>query len=267
MEVKKLEEIATNVRKNIIKMVYNAKSGHPGGSLSCTDILVCLYHEKMNLNLDEMGNRIDKFVLSKGHASPAYYAVLASKGFIPEEDLIGFRKVDSYLEGHPTNKINGIDVSSGSLGQGLSIANGMAISKKIDNKEGYVYCLLGDGEIEEGQIWEACMTANKYKLNNVIAFLDYNGLQIDGSIEDVKSVDNLKEKFEAFGWNVQEIDGHNFNEINNSIEKAKSSEKSNMIIAKTIKGKGVSYMENSVSWHGKAPNEEEYNIAIAELSK
>lgn len=267
MEVKKLEEIATNVRKNIIKMVYNAKSGHPGGSLSCTDILVCLYHEKMNLNLDEKGSRIDKFILSKGHAAPAYYAVLASKGFIPEEDLIGFRKVDSYLEGHPTNKINGIDVSSGSLGQGLSIANGMAISKKIDNKEGYVYCLLGDGEIEEGQIWEACMTANKYKLNNVIAFLDYNGLQIDGSIEDVKSVDNLKEKFEAFGWNVQEIDGHNFNEINNSIEKAKSSTKPNMIIAKTIKGKGVSYMENSVSWHGKAPNEEEYNIAIAELSK
>ena len=176
------------------------------------------------------------------------------------------RKIDSYLEGHPSNKINGIDASSGSLGQGLSVANGMALAKKIDNKEGRVYVVLGDGEIEEGQIWEACMTANKYKLNNLIAFLDYNGLQIDGNIKDVKSVDNLKEKFEAFGWNVQEIDGHSIKEIIDAIDNTNSSNKPNIIIAHTIKGKGVSYMENVVGWHGKAPNDEEYEIAISQLS-
>lgn len=267
MKVEELKEIAKNVRIDIIDMIYNAKSGHPGGSLSCTDILVALYHDKMNLNLDEHGNRIDKFVLSKGHAAPVYYAVLASKGFIPHEDLKTLRKIDSYLEGHPSNKINGIDVSSGSLGQGLSIANGMALAKKLDNKEGKVYCILGDGEIQEGQIWEACMTANKYKLNNLVAFLDYNGLQIDGNILDVKAVDNLKEKFASFGWNVQEIDGHDFKQILAAIDNTKTSEKPNMIIAKTIKGKGVSFMEDKAGWHGKAPNEEEYKLAIEELSK
>lgn len=266
MEIVELESIAKNVRRDIVEMIHEAKSGHPGGSLSCTDILVTLFHEKMNLNLDENGNRIDKFVLSKGHAAPAYYAVLSSKGFIPHEDLKTLRKIDSYLEGHPSNKINGIDVSSGSLGQGLSVANGMALAKKIDNKEGRVYVVLGDGEIEEGQIWEACMTANKYKLNNLIAFLDYNGLQIDGNIKDVKSVDNLKEKFEAFGWNVQEIDGHSIKEIIDAIDNTNSSNKPNIIIAHTIKGKGVSYMENVVGWHGKAPNDEEYEIAISQLS-
>ena len=266
MEIVELESIAKNVRRDIVEMIHEAKSGHPGGSLSCTDILVTLFHEKMNLNLDENGNRIDKFILSKGHAAPAYYAVLSSKGFIPHEDLKTLRKIDSYLEGHPSNKINGIDVSSGSLGQGLSVANGMALAKKIDNKEGRVYVVLGDGEIEEGQIWEACMTANKYKLNNLIAFLDYNGLQIDGNIKDVKSVDNLKEKFEAFGWNVQEIDGHSIKEIIDAIDNTNSSNKPNIIIAHTIKGKGVSYMENVVGWHGKAPNDEEYEIAISQLS-
>ena len=266
MEIVELESIAKNVRRDIVEMIHEAKSGHPGGSLSCTDILVTLFHEKMNLNLDENGNRIDKFVLSKGHAAPAYYAVLSSKGFIPHEDLKTLRKIDSYLEGHPSNKINGIDASSGSLGQGLSVANGMALAKKIDKKEGRVYVVLGDGEIEEGQIWEACMTANKYKLNNLIAFLDYNGLQIDGNIKDVKSVDNLKEKFEAFGWNVQEIDGHSIKEIIDAIDNTNSSNKPNIIIAHTIKGKGVSYMENVVGWHGKAPNDEEYEIAISQLS-
>lgn len=266
MEIIELESIAKNVRRDIVEMIHEAKSGHPGGSLSCTDILVTLFHEKMNLNLDENGNRIDKFILSKGHAAPAYYAVLSSKGFIPHEDLKTLRKIDSYLEGHPSNKINGIDASSGSLGQGLSVANGMALAKKIDNKEGRVYVVLGDGEIEEGQIWEACMTANKYKLNNLIAFLDYNGLQIDGNIKDVKSVDNLKEKFEAFGWNVQEIDGHSIKEIIDAIDNTNSSNKPNIIIAHTIKGKGVSYMENVVGWHGKAPNDEEYEIAISQLS-
>lgn len=267
MNTKELNEISKKIRLDIIDMVYNAKSGHPGGSLSCTDILVAIYHEKMNLELDENGQRIDKFVLSKGHCAPALYAVLSSKGFIPHEDLKTLRKIDSYLEGHPTNKINGIDVSSGSLGQGLSIANGMALSKKLNNQEGYVYVVLGDGEIEEGQVWEACMTANKYALNNVIAFVDYNGLQIDGKIVDVKKVDNLRAKFESFGWNVQEIDGHNMEEICTSIDEAKKSTKPNMIIAKTIKGKGVSFMEDNAGWHGKAPNEEEYNLAIAELNK
>lgn len=267
MNMDELKQIAKKVRIDIIDMIYNAKSGHPGGSLSCTDILVALYHRKMNLNLDENGNRIDKFILSKGHAAPAYYAVLSSKGFIPHEDLKTLRKIDSYLEGHPSNKINGIDVSSGSLGQGLSIANGMALAKKLDNAEGKVYCVLGDGEIEEGQIWEACMTANKYKLNNLVAFLDYNGLQIDGNIMDVKSVDNLKDKFKSFGWNVQEIDGHDFEQILSALNNTESSSKPNMIIAKTIKGKGVPFMEDKAGWHGKAPNEEEYKIAIEELSK
>lgn len=266
MEIEELEKISKEIRKDIVTMVYNAKSGHPGGALSCTDILVCLYFDQMNLNLDENGKRIDKFVLSKGHASAALYAVLAHKGYIPHEDLISFRKIDSYLEGHPTNKINGIDVSSGSLGQGLSVANGMALAKKLDNKEGYVYCVLGDGEIEEGQVWEALMTGHKYNLNNVIAFVDHNNLQIDGTITDVKSVDNLKQKFESFGWYTQEINGHEYNEILNAIENAKKSSKPNIIIANTIKGKGVSFMENKVEWHGKAPNEEEYNIAMKELS-
>lgn len=267
MDIERLEKQANEIRKDIVTMVYNAASGHPGGSLSCTDILVALYHEKMNLKLDEDGNRIDKFVLSKGHCAPALYAVLASKGFIPHEDLKSLRKIDSYLEGHPTNKINGIDVSSGSLGQGLSVANGMALAKKLDNKEGYVYCILGDGEIQEGQIWEATMTANKYALNNVIAFVDYNGLQIDGTVKEVKALDNIKEKFEAFGWYAQEIDGHNFSDILNAIDNAFKSSKPNVIIAKTIKGKGVSFMENQAGWHGKAPKEDEYNLAMSELSK
>ncbi len=267
MDIIELKKIATGIRRDIIDMIYNAKSGHPGGSLSCTDILVALFHCKMNLNKDARGNRVDRFVLSKGHCAPAYYAILSSKGFIPHEDLKTLRKIDSYLEGHPSNKINGVDVSSGSLGQGLSIANGMAIAKKLSNEDGKIYCLLGDGEIEEGQIWEACMTANKYKLNNVVAFLDYNGLQIDGNILYVKSVDNLRQKFEAFGWNVQEIDGHDFNQILDAIDNTDKSLKPNMIIAKTIKGKGVSFMENNASWHGKAPNDEEYKIAMDELSK
>ena len=260
-----LEKIAKDIRKDVLDMIYAAGSGHPGGSLSCVEILVVLYHSAMNLSLDNNKNRIDKFVLSKGHASSTYYAVLSSKGFIPHEDLKTFRKYDSYLEGHPSIKINGVDVSSGSLGQGLSIANGMAMSKKISNEQGYVYCLVGDGEIEEGQIWEACMSANKYNLNNLILFVDNNGLQIDGSISDVKSVDNLTEKFTSFGFNVQNIDGHNFNEILTSIDNAKKSIKPNVIIAKTIKGKGVPFMENDAAWHGKKMIEEDYTKAINEL--
>lgn len=266
MEEKNLKEISKNIRKDIISMIYNAKSGHPGGSLSCVEMLVSLYHEVMDLSLDESGQRVDKFVLSKGHASPAYYAVLSSKGYIPHDDLITFRKYNSYLEGHPTNKIEGVDVSSGSLGQGLSIANGMALEKKLSQKSGYVYAVLGDGEIEEGQIWEACMSASKYKLNNLIVFLDNNGLQIDGSIKDVKNVDNLSKKFESFGFNVQNIDGHDTNQIIDAVNIAKKSDKPNIIIAKTIKGKGISFMENQVSWHGKTLTDEEYKKAMEELN-
>ena len=261
-----LQDCAKRVRRKIIDMTYNAGSGHPGGSLSCVEILVSLYKEAMDITLDENLKRRDKFILSKGHVAPAYYAILSECGFIPTKDLKTLRKYNSYLEGHPTNKIPGIDVSSGSLGQGLSIANGMALSKKISQSSGYVYCLLGDGEIEEGQIWEACMSANKYHLNNLIAFLDNNGLQIDGSIKDVKSVDNLREKFEAFGFYVQEINGHDFNEIIDAINNAKSSSKPNMIIAKTVKGKGVSFMENKVEWHGKAIKDESmYKLAMDEI--
>ncbi len=260
MTIEELENKAKEIRRDVVDMVYHAGSGHPGGSLSCADIMTVLFHEKMNL--DE-----DKFILSKGHCAPTYYSCLASIGKIPHEDLITFRKIDSYLEGHPSNKINGIDVSSGSLGQGLSVANGMALAKQLDGERGKIYCMLGDGEIEEGQIWEAAMTANKYSLNNVVAFVDYNGLQIDGNIMDVKGVDNLKEKFEAFGWNAQEIDGHDMQAIIDAIDNTDTSDRPNVIIAKTIKGKGVSFMENQVGWHGKAPNEEEYKQAMEELSK
>ncbi len=264
-EIIKLNSIAKNIRKDIIEMIYNAKSGHPGGSLSCTDLLVCLYHYKLNLNVDKNGNRIDKFILSKGHASAAYYAILSSKGFIPHEDLITFRKYDSYLEGHPSNKIVGIDTSSGSLGQGLSIANGMALSKKVFNEEGKVYCLVGDGELEEGQIWEALMTANKYRLNNLTMIIDNNGLQIDGSVNSVKKLENLNEKLESFGFYVQTIDGHDYEDILKALDNVGKKDMPNCIIANTVKGKGISFMENKVEWHGKSLNDEEFKIAIEEL--
>lgn len=260
-----LKEISKSLRQDIISMLYQAGSGHPGSSLSCIDIITCIYYNVLNLNLDENGNRIDKFILSKGHGAPAYYAVLASKGFIPKKDLITLRKIDSYLEGHPSIKINGVDTSSGSLGQGLSIANGMALAKKLDSKQGYIFCLAGDGEMEEGQIWEALMSANKYDLSNLILIVDNNNLQIDGTIMDVKSVDNLDKKIENFGFYVQNIDGHNFSEIINSINNAKESNKPSAIIAKTIKGKGVSFMENDVAWHGRTISKAEYDVAMLEL--
>ncbi len=253
-----MKEIARQVRKDIIFEIYNAQSGHPGGALSCADILVAIYFKLINEG--------DKVVLSKGHASAALYAVLAEKGFFEREELKTFRKYGSRLQGHPSlHKAPGIDAPSGSLGQGLSIANGIALSFKLDGKENCVYCILGDGEIEEGQVWEAAMSAGHYKLNNVIAFLDYNKLQIDGSNDEVMKVAPVKEKFEAFGWYVQEIDGHNFEEIISAVENGKKQDKPVMIVANTIKGKGVSFMENNVSWHGKAPNDEEYKKAIEEL--
>ena len=264
-KIVRLKEISDSMRKDIIDMIHESKSGHPGGSLSCIDILVCLYHSVMDITLDENGKRIDKFILSKGHAAPAYYAVLSSMGFIPHQDLLTLRKVDSYIEGHPTNKICGVDTSSGSLGQGLSIANGMALKKKIDKEDGMVYCLVGDGEIEEGQIWEAMMTSSKYNLNNLVLIIDNNGLQIDGTVESVKKLNSIKEKVESFGFDVTEIDGHNFEQILSSLNNCKKSNRPNCIIAKTIKGKGISYMENQVSWHGKGINDEEYDIAIKEL--
>lgn len=264
--MKDLEKIAKELRKDVITMIYNAKSGHPGGSLSCTDIFTAIYHNCMNLNMDEKGQTIDKFILSKGHASAIYYATLASIGKIDKRLLNGFRKYDSILEGHPSNKIPGVDVSSGSLGQGLSIANGMALAKKLDKSEGYVYCLLGDGELEEGQVWEAFMSMNKFKLNNVIAIIDNNGLQIDGSIEEVKKISNIEEKIKSFDIDVISIDGHNMNEIISAIEKVKKSDVPTCIVAKTVKGKGISFMENKVQWHGKSLNDEEYKLAMQELS-
>ena len=253
-----MEKIAREVRKDILLQIYSAQSGHPGGALSCADILVAIY-----FNMIKDG---DKVILSKGHASAALYAVLAEKGFFPKEELKTFRKLGSRLQGHPSlHKVQGIDAPSGSLGQGLSITNGLALSFKLDKKDNYVYCILGDGEIEEGQIWEAAMSSSHYKLNNVIAFLDYNKLQIDGTNDEVMTIAPVKEKFESFGWFVQEIDGHNFDEIITAVGNGKKQDKPIMIIANTIKGKGVSFMENNVSWHGKAPNYEEYEKAMKEL--
>jgi transketolase len=263
--MKDLKQIANGLRIDIVDMIYNAKSGHPGGSLSVIDILAVLYHKEMNLNLDENGQRIDKCVLSKGHAAPALYATLASVGFIDKNILNTLRKYDSILEGHPSNKIPGIDVSSGSLGQGLSIANGMALAKKIDNKSGYVYAILGDGELEEGQVWEALMTTSKYNLNNIIIFIDYNGLQIDGSIEEVKKLNDIDRKIAAFGLNTLKCNGNDTDELEETITIAKKSNKPTCIIAKTIKGKGISFMENEASWHGKSLTDEEYIKAKSEL--
>ena len=255
-----LEKIAKEVRKDILFEVYNANSGHVGGALSCADILVAIYFNLINEG--------DKIVLSKGHASAALYAVLAEKGFFPKEELATFRKINSRLQGHPSYvKTPGIDASSGSLGQGLSVANGIALSFKLDKKSNHVYAILGDGEIQEGQIWEALMTANHYKLNNLIAFLDYNKLQIDGTNEEVMKIAPVKEKFEAFGFFVQEIDGHDFEKIIWAVKNAKKQSKPSIIIANTIKGKGVSFMENKCEWHGKAPKKEEYEMAISELEK
>ena len=261
-----LQEKAKKIRRNIVEMVYQASSGHPGGSLSVADILTALYFSELRINNLNAENR-DRFVLSKGHCSPALYATLSERGFIPEEDLKTFRKTTSYLQGHPDmKKIPGVDMTSGSLGQGLSVANGMALAGKLDKKDYRVYCVLGDGEIEEGQVWEAAMTSSHYKLDNLCVIVDNNNLQIDGKISDVMSPYPIDQKFESFGFKTLVIDGHNFDEILNAFEIAKQTkDMPTAIIAKTIKGKGISYMENQAGWHGKAPNEEEYKMAIEEL--
>ena len=268
MNIEELTKVAIKIRRGIIDAVYSAKSGHPGGSLSIADILTVLYFHEMNIDpKNPKWEDRDRIVLSKGHCSPALYSCLANKGYFPVKDLKTFRKIDSYLQGHPDkNKVPGVDMTTGSLGQGLSAANGMAIAGKIDNKDYRVYCILGGGDIEEGQVWEAAMTANKYKLDNLCVIIDNNNLQIDGTIEEVMNSYPIDEKFKSFGFEIIKIDGHDLEEIIKAFEVARNIKgKPTCIIAKTIKGKGISFMENQVSWHGKAPNEEQYKQAIEEL--
>ena len=259
---------AACIRKYIIEEVFSAKSGHPGGSLSCTDIFTVLYFDEMRVDVKNpaWADR-DRFVLSKGHCAPALYATLAVKGFFPEKDLYTFRNIDSYLEGHPSMRyVPGVDMSTGSLGQGISAAVGMALAGKIDKKDYRVYSILGDGELEEGQVWEAAMAGAHYKLDNLTAFIDYNGLQIDGNITDVMNPEPIADKFAAFGWNVICIDGHDLEQIKDAIEQAKTVKgKPTAVVCRTVKGKGVSFMENQYSWHGTAPNQEQRDQAIAEL--
>lgn len=266
--IEELNRNANQIRKGIIEAVYRGKSGHPGGSLSIADILAVLYFKEMRIDpKNPRWEERDRLVLSKGHCSPALYATLALRGFFDQSELESFRNINSNLQGHPDmNKIPGVDMTTGSLGQGLSVANGMAISGKLDKKDYRVYAILGDGEIEEGQIWEAAMSSAKYKLDNLCVFVDHNHLQIDGTIEEVKNSYPLDEKFKSFGFETITINGNNIEEIVRALEKARTiKEKPTVIIAETIKGKGVSFMENQVGWHGKAPNEEQYKIAIEEL--
>lgn len=262
--------IANKVRKHALTGIYTAKAGHPGGSLSIAELLTYLYYEIMNVEPQnpKMENR-DRFVLSKGHTCPALYGVLAIKGFFPEEDMRLLRKANSYLQGHPDmNKVPGIDMSTGSLGQGVSVAGGMALAAKLDKKDYRVYAVLGDGELEEGQVWEQAMFAPHYKLDNFTIFIDNNGLQIDGNIADVMNPNPIDKKFESFGWNVVTADAHDFNSLENAVNIAKATKgKPTAVILKSIKGKNVSYMENQAGWHGAAPNEEQYNLAISELDE
>ena len=263
-----LEKICKQMRIDIIEMIAAAGSGHPGGSLSACDMIATLFFEKMNIDPSRPNwEDRDRFVLSKGHVAPALYAALAERGYIPREDLLSLRKIDSHLQGHPDMKhTNGVDMSTGSLGQGLSVANGMAIAAKLDKKDYRVYVMLGDGEVQEGQIWEAAMSSAHYHLNNIVAFLDYNGLQIDGTNAEVMNIHPIDEKFKSFGWNVLYIDGHDTEEISKAVDQAKlETQRPTIIIAKTIKGKGVSFMENNGSWHGTAPKDEQVEQALAEL--
>ena len=264
-----LIHMCKQVKKDIIEMIYEAKSGHPGGSLSCSEILTYLYCEKMNISVENSKdeNR-DRFVLSKGHAAPALYAILAEKGYFSKDEFHSLRKTGGLLQGHPDSKhINGVDVSTGSLGQGISNAVGMALGLKTLNKSSKVYTILGDGEVQEGLVWEASMAAGHYKLNNLVAIVDNNGLQIDGKNEEVMGINPLDDKFRSFGWNVVLCeDGNDFDSIDKAFNEAdKCMDKPTVIIAKTVKGKGVSFMENEAGWHGTAPNKEEKNKAIKEI--
>ena len=264
-----LKQKANEVRKGIVTSVHSAKAGHPGGSLSAADMFTFLYFEEMSIDPKnpKMEGR-DRFVLSKGHTAPGLYSVLANRGYFPVEDLTTLRKLGSYLQGHPCmQETPGVDMSSGSLGQGISAATGMALAAKLDNKDYRVYTLLGDGEIQEGQVWEAAMFAGARNLDNLVVIVDNNGLQIDGKIEDVCSPYPIDKKFEAFNFNVINIDGHDFDQIRNAMNDAKACKgKPTAIIMKTTKGKGVSFMENNAGWHGKAPNDDEYATAMADLA-
>ncbi len=260
--------IANRVRKHALTGIFNAQSGHPGGSLSVADVLTYLYFEVMNVDPKnpKMTDR-DRLVLSKGHTAPALYATLAERGFFPVEDVYTLRRIDSYIQGHPDMKnIPGVDMSTGSLGQGVSVAGGMALAAKLDNKDYRVYAILGDGELEEGQVWEQAMFAPHYKLDNFTIFVDFNGLQIDGDITKVMNPTPIDKKFEAFGWNVIVCDAHNFDELEAAVNAAKACKgKPTAVIMNSVKGKNVSYMENEAGWHGAAPKEELFNQAIEEL--
>jgi len=267
-EKKQLMAMACKVRMGVIEGTHGAKAGHPGGSLSAADLFTCLYFRELNVDPQNPGwEDRDRFVLSKGHTAPGLYAALANRGFFPVEDLPTLRHIDSYLQGHPNmNTVPGVDMSTGSLGQGVSVAAGMALAARKQGRSCRVYALLGDGEIQEGQVWEAMMFAAHYRLDNFCAIIDNNGLQIDGRIEDVMNPCPIPEKLRAFGWNVVEIDGHDFDQMESAFARARETEGvPTAIVMKTTKGKGVSYMENQAGWHGKAPNDEEYETAMAEL--
>lgn len=268
MDFKELEQIAKKIRIDIIRAIHSAGSGHPGGSLSAAEILTALFFHEMNIdpNNPKLEDR-DKFILSKGHAAPVLYAALAEKGFFPLEDLLTLRKINSKIQGHPDmNKIPGVEMSTGSLGQGFSVAGGVAMANKMDQKAGRVYVLLGDGELQEGLVWEAAMSSAHYKLDNMVAIIDWNGLQIDGNNDEVMTVKPVDKKFESFGWHVLSVDGHDMGQLIDALDKARNFKgKPTAIIAKTHKGKGVSFMDNNPGWHGKAPNDEEAKQAVEEL--
>lgn len=268
MEIKAYEELAAKVRIDVIRAIHSAGSGHPGGSLSAADIVTALYFKEMNIDpADPKKADRDKFILSKGHAGPVQYAALAERGYFPVEDMMSLRKLGSRFQGHPNmHKVPGIEMSTGSLGQGISVSVGMALANKMDGNPGHVYTLLGDGELQEGLVWEAAMSAAHYKLDNLTAIVDFNGLQIDGRNDDVMTVKPIDEKFAAFGWNVIVIDGHSFEEIFDAFDQARACKgKPTAIIARTHKGRGVSFMEDQAGWHGKAPSDDEARLAVEEL--
>lgn len=267
-DYKELKVATRKIRENIVTMIHSANSGHPGGSLSAVEILTALYFEEMNIDpKNPKKDDRDRFVLSKGHAAPVLYATLAEKGYFDKSELTSLRKINSMLQGHPDMKgIPGVEMSTGSLGQGFSVACGMAMASKLDDASWRVYALLGDGEVQEGIVWEAAMSAAHYKLDNLVAFLDYNGLQIDGETEKVMNINPIVDKFKAFGWNVVEIDGHDFDQIFAVLDVAKETVgKPTMVIAKTVKGKGVSFMEHAAGWHGTAPSDDDVRKALEEL--
>lgn len=267
-DVDELQVYANRIRQGVVEAVYSAGSGHPGGSLSIAEILAVLYFNQMNIDeKNPQAKGRDRLVLSKGHTSPALYSALALRGFFDMSELTRFRSLNGFLQGHPDMKnVPGVDASTGSLGQGLSIANGMALASKLDSEGVRVYCICGDGELQEGQIWEAAMTSSHYKLDNLCLIIDNNNLQIDGKVSDVMNIYPLDEKFQSFGFETINVDGHNVKELISAFEKAKKTKgKPTVIIANTIKGKGVSFMENKAEWHGKAPNEEQYKQAMNEL--